>query len=263
MGGKDYQQFFEKEKKMKKSIFLVILICYAGMAEGTVIFDDGWTHNITWLINDTVIVYDDDFFGQTTTVNVLDGGKIGSLMTYENSIATVSGGTTYGITAFDNSIVTVSAGQIGDSFQAIQNSTVTLSGGSISDDLSVGENSIAVVSGGSVGGELITYNNSIVTVSGGLIGGIIKAGLWPTICSTKITFKGTNFAINGHSVDYGTFDTGGQDSVHGTITGTLANGDPLNNEFYINGDSNIVLIPEPATLLLLGFGGLVLRKKRW
>ena len=173
---------------MKKTIFAVVLICYVSVAEGSIIFDDGQIHNITWhTISDTVIVRDDDFFGLATTVNVLDDGKIN--------------------------------------------------------------------------GALLAYENSIVTVSGGLIGGIIKAGIWPTICSTKITFKGTNFAINGHSVNYGTFDTEGQDYVHGTITGTLANGDLLNNEFYINGSSSIVLIPEPATLLLLGLGAVVVRKK--
>jgi hypothetical protein len=41
----------------------------------------------------------------------------------------------------------------------------------------------------------------------------------------------------------------------------LTNGDPINNDFYIATNASIVLVPEPATLLLLGLGAVMLRKK--
>jgi len=40
------------------------------------------------------------------------------------------------------------------------------------------------------------------------------------------------------------------------MTGTLASGDIINNQFRIGNTAKIVLIPEPATFLLLGLGGL-------
>ena len=39
-------------------------------------------------------------------------------------------------------------------------------------------------------------------------------------------------------------------------------GDPINNQFRIGNNGKIVLISEPATLLLLGLGGLALLRKR-
>jgi len=50
--------------------------------------------------------------------------------------------------------------------------------------------------------------------------------------------------------------------VHGTLTGTLDNGDPLDNEFYIYAGSRIALVLEPATLSLLALGGLALLRRR-
>jgi hypothetical protein len=45
------------------------------------------------------------------------------------------------------------------------------------------------------------------------------------------------------------------------LTGTLANGDIINNQFRIGETAKIVLVPEPATLLLLGLGAVMVRKR--
>jgi len=46
----------------------------------------------------------------------------------------------------------------------------------------------------------------------------------------------------------------------GTLTGTLANGDALNSPFSLfQPGADILFIPEPATVLILGLGGLLLR----
>jgi len=281
---------------------LVVVFCLTlPRADATVVFDDGGINDIDYEINDSVEVRDDTFFGRITTVNLLGGGSIRwSLIAYQRSLVTVSGGSIgSNLLAYNSSQVTVSGGSIGEFLQAYNSSQVmvssglvnsylwagdssqvTVSGGSvgrwlvardssqlivsagsIEEDLSARDSSQVTISGGSIGLALIASETSEVTISGGLIGEEIWAGVHPTHDSL-ITFLGSDFAINGISVGYGEFDTGGSDWVHGTLTGTLANGDPLNNGFYIYGDSSIVLVPEPATIGLLGLGSLVLLRKR-
>ena len=75
-----------------------------------------------------------------------------------------------------------------------------------------------------------------------------------------------DFAIDGVPVGYGQLTSilGGaapNDPVR-HITGTLADGSFINNDFYVGGNATVVLIPEPATLFLLGLGAIKLRRKR-
>ena len=48
----------------------------------------------------------------------------------------------------------------------------------------------------------------------------------------------------------------------GLLAGKLERGDIMSNNIYIWGDGSIVLVPEPATLLLLGFGAVMLRRRK-
>ncbi len=236
-------------RNVKMTVFVVILVCCTYLpkiANATVTFEDGETHNITWAINDNVHVYDDHWTGQITTVNVLEGGEI--------SYSSSSG---YSLYADDSSAVNVLGGSIGH-LNARDNSIVTLSSGQIGFDLFARDSSMVTVSGGSIGDNLHAQNSAIITVSGGSIGErIIATG------GGKITFKGRDFAINGQPVNFGTFDTGNYDWVQGWLTGILENGSILDNEFRIELDnSSITLVPEPATLLLLGLGAVILRKRK-
>ena len=80
------------------------------------------------------------------------------------------------------------------------------------------------------------------------------------------TIDGRDFAVDGTPVGYIELSSilGGNhwSEADRRLTGTLLNGDPLDNNFYIGDSAKIILIPEPGTLLLLGLGCLMLRKRR-
>ena len=102
---------------------------------------------------------------------------------------------------------------------------------------------------GAVGGQIV--------VSGSLIASDISV-----YANSSITFYGSDFAINGVSVT-GTFGALPDGSErYGTLPGTLANGDTLNNGISINDNAQLTLVAEPATLLLFGLVAVMLRRKR-
>jgi len=81
-----------------------------------------------------------------------------------------------------------------------------------------------------------------------------------------IEIYGFDFAVDGQPFGYGELTSifGGSyvSETRRHLTGTLLSGELIDNDFYIGGSASIVLTPEPATVLLLGLGGLALRKRR-
>ncbi|MHC5097576.1 MAG: PEP-CTERM sorting domain-containing protein, partial [Planctomycetota bacterium] len=88
-----------------------------------------------------------------------------------------------------------------------------------------------------------------VEVSGGLVSNLI-AGDYSN--SGLIVIHGTDF-----NYDYGYIT-----DFSGTLIGTLESGENLLAEFSRFGDAQILLVPEPATLLLVGIGAVMMRKRK-
>ena len=225
----------------------------------TVVFDDGQTHDIDYWINNEsqynsviVEVRDSNSTGQFTTVNLLNNGQIeDQLFACDKSRVNVSGGEIGGfLFALDNSRIVCSDGIISRGLIVCNRSRVTISGGTIGmgiRPLWTYDNSRVTISGGRIG-DLWICHNSRVTISGGWIDGTIHVGRGYSKESV-VKFIGSDFAVDGTAVGYGRIDTGGEESIHGTLTGILAGGEDLDNEFYIYGDSSILLAPEETLVV--------------
>jgi hypothetical protein len=289
-----------KNAKMTICLVAAVLVLVASQGFG-IEFKDGGTHNIDYTIKYQNALVDYSAPGMRTTVNLVDGGIIADgwfLETFGDSRANISGGSVESrLNAYDNSRVTMSGGHVGD-LGSFDNSQVIMSGGSVN-SLYAYDHSLVEISGGSVRfSDLYAYGGSRVTISGGsldiclnsfdssrviMLGGSVIDDLnirgasqitlsggtigrnFNLEANANLTIYGSDFAIDGSPVGFVEIASilGGQRTLepYRRLTGTLANGDIINNEFRIGEYASITLIPEPASLLLLGLGGLLIRKR--
>jgi len=269
-------------KNSRTICFVAVVLCLgACRAIGVVEFKDGLTHDIDYIIADTVRV-DEEAMLMYTTVNLLDGGRIrDNLEAFEDSVINILGGSIDNrFFSSDYSQVNISGGSIGMHIASGDFSQVNISGGSINHCFESYSYSNVGISGGEIGDRLFSYGFSRVTISGGAIGDALIAmdfsqvdisggaigGLLDLHDRSVIQIFGSDFAVDGQSVDYGELTSilGGYcgDEPWRRLTGTLASGEPINNDFRIGHYGSIVLIPEPATIVLLGLGALALSKRR-
>jgi len=135
-----------------------------------------------------------------------------------------------------SSIATISGGQIIKNIEAYNRGDIAISGGSIRGNLNARDNSSVYISGGQINGSLNISSDSIVII------------------------EGMNFVLDGHSV-LGTIINPLNETNYGHLTGTYLNGSPLDIHLEMQPGTSITFVPEPATLLLLGLGAVMLRKK--
>jgi len=170
---------------------------------------------------------------------------------YDRSHASiVSGGHVYRLYAYDYSTVNMSSGSV-SYLNTYNSSTVDIFGGSVSDHLQAFDSSAVRVSGGIVN-DLRSCDSSTVDISGGSV-----SDLW-ALHSSVVTFHGRNFSVSDGLILYG-------DRVLGTglLAGEWFDGTPWTVNILANRPTaKILAIPEPATLLLLGLGAVMVRRKR-
>jgi len=230
-----------------------------------------------------------------SSVTMTDG-EIFDVTMNNNSTVSMTGGTIrFALWASDNSAVTINAGWVvQEGLRVMEDATLTMNGG-YSRHIEAYGNSAVAITGGEVsndGGYVGAYDNATVTMRGGSTPYLQAAGnsiitlsggdapnLW-VYSNGMLYLDGSNFSVtasgvttplsNGaHLSNYGTLVENPQGVFYnGELTGTLADGAFIDSSFAIwntgdyAGTGDIVIIPEPATLLLLGLGAVMLRRKR-
>ncbi len=224
-----------KRRCARTMMAAAVLLVYTSPIMATIHFADGGIHNIDYVVYPDNILVDYEWPGPQTTVNVLEGAYVEAIESYGDSIINVYGGQVQCIFSSDNSQVNVYDGALAGAV-ALGDSQINIYAGDLYVLFAV-ENGQLDIFGGMLLEELVVVENGIAMVHG-----------W-------------DFAVDGTPVGYVELSSV-INQIFGQLTGTLLSGEPLNVLCEINDDGQIFLVPDPATILLLGLGGLAFLRRR-
>jgi DNA-binding beta-propeller fold protein YncE len=168
-----------------------------------------------------------------TVVELTESANVPTLETFGASTVTISGGSAQSVVTSDTS-------------------TLNLLGGSVEWSTFCDSSTVNML-GGFFGETMLARDSSVVNISGGSMSEFLSAN-----DASIVTFVGSGF-----NYPYGEIP-----DRSGSLTGTLANGDPINVWFDVDGDASIVLaVPEPSSVALLataafGLVGYAWRRRR-
>lgn len=263
-----------------KRAFLTILIVFSlnSITIADVLWEDNAIHTLDSSnhINDRLILDYSTVNDPGTTVNMVAGGYVSEhLIACNNAKINMSGGVVgVNVIGHRNSRITITGGIVSNNLQATEQAHISMSGGEVWDGAELFDNSTFDMTGGYIR-EIIPSGNVAFTMSGGSTLHI------QTNYSAIVYLDGTDFVVtdlNNNSTalsagdklsDYSTFiENGTNDFLQGNISGILSDGTVLDIPYQIfnmgdsEGIADIVIIPEPATLVVMSVGGLFLRRNR-
>ena len=202
----------------------------------------------------------------------MSGGILASLGARDNATIEVSGGTINGNLAVSgNAIANISNVSVRYRLKVRENAKASLSSGTIGASILLSDDSFLSMSGGSATDKIHLSSNATMNLSGGSFGGIFQI-----FQNALVYLDGYDFEVNGQALSYGdrlsdfgvlTEHNVLYDYYYGTITGTLADGTSLNNDFWIHtsdvdATGDIIIVPEPCSLILISLGTLILRSRK-
>ncbi len=222
----------------------------------------------------------------TSTTNI-SGGFVTGIWSYDHGVVNSSGGESQhfvvcnfstanfydgkagSLGARQSGVVNVFGGEISEILSTSESGIINFYDGTVSRELLASDSSIVNLYDGVVAGDLDAFDTSIVNITGGYISGYIRAAN-----SSTMNIYGGSLGSYLSVYDSGTVNIYGQNiqlggglsldgnRVLGTgyLSGAWMDGTPWNTNVTYN-TATIYIIPEPCTLLLLGLGAAVLRKK--
>lgn len=238
---------------------------------------------------------------RSTAVDVINGGDIeGNVTVGSLGVLNLEGGSIQGnvIASGDSGSINIASGTVLGSVDVAGISTLYISSAHIGGNIYFGKSTdYFSITDSIIDGDVITaaVNYSGAAISNTTINGVLKSAVSPGMSISNcllqsgiqasnfsvfsiydsgiqgniiadayatVHVRGENFQLNG--VDF-TFDkyTRLSDFGSGHITGLTPGGQLIDFDFSISDSAEIFLvIPEPATLALLGFGGFWLAKRR-
>ena len=270
-------------RKIILTMMGVILYVEASVS-GVLIYNDGGFHEISTVINDDVQVAD-SATGAPTTVNIIAGGSIEEVLyTYDNSNINMSAGQVHTFNALNNSNISIYGGTIGrlngsgstnltitnveitDGFYVNSNGSINFSGGSVAGHFCVYDSTTIDFSGGVSSHILGAYDTSTVNITGGIMDELRAWGYGTLNLHTgSIAYLDArdDGVINIYGKNLTMTSTGGSYG-YGWVSGFWANDVSFTIDFNnAEAHTHVNMIPEPATFLLLGLGGLLLRKRSY
>jgi hypothetical protein len=249
---------------MKSSLFILIMAMMpVAVLAGQVHIEDGQNHNIddARYFEDTLFL--DRYISNTpgTSLQLKDGAYLGSFIyAYNNSSIIMDGGSILGgLWGFDNSSLEFNGGIANEGVAVFHNSTAIITGGTIEDSTYAGDNARIDIYGGTTS-TIYVSKSAVINVYGGEIKESFRSYENGTIylygSDFQVTAGGitTDLTYGDRLSDYGILNDE-YDYLTGQITGTLNDSTIFNTQFDIHGVSDIIIVPEPASLALLLLGG--------
>ncbi len=185
---------------------------------------------------------------------IQEGDVYSEVAVFNNAKVDMTGGVvTIQFTTWGSSTANVSGGIL-EALVSVETSTLNLSGDAQIDSLGVSDSGFTNMYGGTVG-SMKAWNHSTVNLYGGIISEYLEAYGTEDLV---ISIYGYGFEYDPLAGDY----RGGQ------LTGFWLDDTPFSIDLYYEDEpsgplidtwSHIMLIPEPATILLLGLGAIDIR----
>ena len=251
---------------MKTEIVSIMAVCFCAIsfcapsANAVIVdfYNDATIQNGD--IYDIVKVYDSP--PANTTLNVL-GGSAHQIQGHDFSKLNITGGDILALFSFDSSQVNVSKGDI-YGFYTYNSSCVNISGGRTHVISTLDSSTIDILDDANV--ELVkAMGYSVLNIKSGRIGSLNAMqhsviNLYGGIINRGLGARGGEGTINVFGYDLIKTNTGGLYG-YGEVHGFYPDGTSFSINLAENTYSQINLVPEPATIILLFFGAAILRRK--
>jgi len=239
----DKDVFYGEGKMTKSMIALIIagaIVCITATLSAQVYFENE-AYPGGHFVDDLYVSGGDYYWyadADETSLIDIDGGTTEELRTFGLSTADITGGEAWQLYALDDSTIDISGGEVVQ-LLAEDRSTISITGGVV-EWLSVSYNSEVTISGAEVS-NLWAQGSSVVDIIG-----------------YELSFDPQFYWDSIRQVWQGSLTGYWQEETPFSITTW---DEPTYDHLALHDLGPLPGIPEPATLLLLGLGGLVLRRK--